>query len=140
MRTKHPELDDIGSIGDGSSFTEEESKLVSAHIQAYKAKHPAPKRKTIKRGATEKLMRDAVKARHKKIKDPGAKLRTLDDIGFIVGERPFTEEDSRAISAYIQAEKAKAAAKRPLKRTPAVTKRARPAGAKAARGKKRTAA
>ena len=40
----------------------------------------------------------------------------LEGLDHIVGDRPFTEEDSRAISAYIQAEKAKAAAKRPAKR------------------------
>jgi len=66
----------------------------------------------------------------------------LDDIGHIGGDRPFTEEDSRAISAYIQAEKAKAAAKRPAKRIPAAGKRARPARArtKAVASKKHTAA
>ncbi|MBK9761090.1 MAG: hypothetical protein IPO90_14235 [Flavobacteriales bacterium] len=66
----------------------------------------------------------------------------LDGLDHIVGERPFTDEDSRAISAYIQAEKAKAAAKRPAKRTPVAGKRARPvrARAKAVHGKKRSAA
>ncbi len=66
----------------------------------------------------------------------------LDGLDHIVGERPFTDEDSRAISAYIQAEKAKAAAKRPAKRTPVEGKRARPvrARAKAVHGKKRTTA
>ncbi len=64
----------------------------------------------------------------------------LEGIDYIVGDRPFTEEDSRAISAFIQAQKAKAAAKRPSKRTPAVAKRARPARPKAVRGKKRKAA
>jgi triosephosphate isomerase len=123
MRTKHPELDDIGSIGDGSSFSEEESKLVSAHIQAYKAKHPAPKRKTIKRGATEKLMRDAVKARPKKAKGADAKLRTLDDIDFIGGGRPYTDADARAVSAFIQAQKAKRTAAKPaVRRAPAKRK------------------
>ena len=120
MRIKHPELDDIGSIGDGSSFSEEESKLVSAHIQAYKAKHPAPKRKTIKRGATEKLMRDAVKARAKKAKGADAKLRSLDDIGVIGGGRPYTDADARAVSAFIQAQKAKQTAAKPVvRRAPA---------------------
>ena len=62
----------------------------------------------------------------------------LDDIGHIGGDRPYTEEDARAISAYIQAEKAKAAAKRP----PAAGKRARPARTrtKAVGSKKRTTA
>ena len=66
----------------------------------------------------------------------------LDGLDHIVGERPFTDEDSRAISAYIQAEKAKAAAKRPAKRPPVAGKRARPlrARAKAVHGKKRSAA
>ncbi len=64
----------------------------------------------------------------------------LDDIGHIGGDRPYTEEDARAISAYIQAQKAKAAAKRPSKRAPTVAKRARPARAKAVRGKKPAAA
>jgi hypothetical protein len=66
----------------------------------------------------------------------------LDDIGHIGGDRPYTEEDARAISAYIQAEKAKAAAKRPVKRARTVGKGARPGRArtKAAGGKKRTTA
>ena len=66
----------------------------------------------------------------------------LDGLDHIVGERPFTDEDSRAISAYIQAEKAKAAAKRPAKRPPVAGKRARPlrARAKAVHGKKRSTA
>ena len=66
----------------------------------------------------------------------------LDGLDHSVGERPFTDEDSRAISAYIQAEKAKAAAKRPAKRTPVAGKRARPvrARAKAVHGKKRSTA
>lgn len=45
MRTKHLELDDIGFIGDGRPMTEEETRMASAHIQAYKAKHKASKRK-----------------------------------------------------------------------------------------------
>jgi hypothetical protein len=66
----------------------------------------------------------------------------LDNIGHIGGDRPFTEEDSRAISAYIQAEKAKAAAKRPAERPPVAGKRARPlrGRAKAVQGKKRSTA
>ncbi len=39
------ELDDIGFIGDGRPITDEESKLASAHIQAYMARHDAAKRK-----------------------------------------------------------------------------------------------
>lgn len=54
----------------------------------------------------------------------------LDDIGHIGGDRPYTEEDARAISAHIQAVKAKAAAKRPLKRARAVGKGARPGRAR----------
>jgi hypothetical protein len=64
----------------------------------------------------------------------------LDDIGHIGGDRPYTEEDARAISAYIQAQMAKSAAKRPSKRAPTVAKRARPARTKAVRGKKPAAA
>mgnify|MGYP001375933456 CR=1 FL=1 len=75
---------------------------------------------------------------------PGMRTKKLDLEGLdhIVGDRPFTDEDSRAISAYIQAEKAKAAAKRPAKRTRAAAKRPRPASArsKAVKGKKRTTA
>jgi len=118
MKTKEIELDDIGFIGIGRPITEEESRIASAHIQAYMAKHPAPKRKTAKRGETDKLMRATLAAQTKKPKVASAKLRALDDIGRIGGEREFTEEDARVVSAFIQAEKAKRsvakkAAKRP---------------------------
>lgn len=123
MKSKNIDLDDIGYIGIGRPMTEQETRLASEHIQAYNAKHPTPKRKPAKRGTTDKRMRDAVKALPKKAK--GAKLKSLDDIGHIGGDRPYTEEDARAISAYIQARKAKrastqkAVAKRTAKRVPA---------------------
>ncbi len=125
MRTKNIDLDDIGYIGIGRPITEEETRLASEHIQAYKAKHPSPKRKPAKRGATDKRMHDAVKALPKKAAGADAKLKSLDDIGFIGGNRSYSEKDSRAISAYIHARKAKqastrkAVAKQTLKRVPA---------------------
>lgn len=70
--TKSLDLDDIGYIGIGRSLTEEESKLASEHIQAYKAMHPSSKRKSIKRGTADKLMRDAVKALPEKAKREAA--------------------------------------------------------------------
>lgn len=45
MKTRRPDLDDIGFIGDGRPMTEDETRMASAHIQAYKAKHKASKRK-----------------------------------------------------------------------------------------------
>ena len=60
MRTKDLELDDIGFIGIGRPITEEESKLASAHIQAYMAKHGytkakrAPAKKTAKRSPAKR--------------------------------------------------------------------------------------
>jgi len=116
MRTTDLELDDIGFIGIGRPMTEEETRLASAHIQAYMAKHPAPERKASKRGETDARMRTALKARAKKPKGANAKLLALDDIGFIGGGRPLTEKDSRAVSAFIHAEKAKRAR---AKRAPA---------------------
>ncbi len=110
MRTKDIDLDDIGIIGIGRPMTEEETRLASEHIQAYMAKHPAPKRKPTKRGSTDKQMREAVKARPSKAKGVNAKLSVLDDIGSIGGGRPYTDEDARVVSAYIQAAKAKRAA------------------------------
>lgn len=112
MKSKNIDLDDIGLIGDGHPMTEEETRLASEHIQAYKAKHPSPKHKPAKRGSTDKRMRDAVKALPKKAKGADAKLKSLDDIGHIGGDRPSTEEDARAVSAYIQARKAKRASTR----------------------------
>ena len=45
-------------------------------------------------------------------------LDRLDDVGRIGGEREFTEEDARVVSAFIQAEKAKrSVAKKLAKRT-----------------------
>ncbi len=120
MRPKDIDLDDIGIIGIGRPMTEEETRLASEHIQAYMAKHPAPKRKLTKRGATDKQMLDAVKPRPKKAKGADAKLRTLDEIGFIGGGRPYTDADARAVSAFIQAQKAKRTAAKPVvRRAPA---------------------
>lgn len=106
MRTKDIDLDDIGYIAIGRPITEQETRLASEHIQAYNAKHPTPKRKPAKRGTTDKRMRDAVKALPKKAKGADAKLKTLDDIGHIGGDRPYTDEDARIVSAFIQARKA----------------------------------
>lgn len=100
MRTKNIDLDDIGFIGDGRPITEEETRLASEHIQTYKAKHPSPKHKPAKRGTTNKRVRDAVKSLQKKPSGAEAKLKTLDDIGHIGGERPYTEEDARGLRIY----------------------------------------
>jgi|GEM_PF-2587680 hypothetical protein len=123
MRSKNIDLDDIGYIGIGRSMTEEETRLASEHIQAYKAKHPSPKHKPAKRDSTDKRMHDAVKSLPKKAKGTDAKLKTLDDIGHIGGDRPYTDEDARIVSAFIQARKvAKRKAKRAVaKKTPVRT-------------------
>ena len=50
-------------------------------------------------------------------------LAWLDDVGRIGGEREFTEEDARVVSAFIQAEKAKrSVAKKSAKRPSAKRK------------------
>lgn len=120
MRTKSIDLDDIGFIGDGRSMTNEESALVSAHIQAYKAEHGAGgslakhKAKTTRTKGTKRVVR--AKA---------GKIRDLDDIGHIGGDRPYTDEDARIVSAFIQARKEakpkskRAAAKKKVVRTTA---------------------
>lgn len=110
MKTQNISLDDIGFIGIGRPMTEEETRLASAHIQEDLAKHPAPKRKGSKRGATDRAMHSAVKATTNKPKGADAKLRSLDDISFIGGGPPMTEKDHRAIAAFIKARKAKHAA------------------------------
>lgn len=84
-RPKHLDLDAIGFIGIGRSMTEEETRLASEQIQTYKAKHPSPKRKPAKRGTSDKRMRYAVKSLPKMAKGADAKLKSLDDIGFIGG-------------------------------------------------------
>lgn len=63
MRTKHLDLDDIGFIGTGRAMTEEESKLASAHIQAYMAEHGKPKAK--RAGAKRSSKRTPAKRKSK---------------------------------------------------------------------------
>ncbi|MCO6483890.1 MAG: hypothetical protein J5I62_13970 [Flavobacteriales bacterium] len=132
-------MDDIGHIGDGRSLSAKESKMISAHIQAHKAElmvkrtKPAPTKATVEQPFPANL-----RARVNAL--AGKKNVSLDDIGFIGTGEPWTEEDARAISAYLQAEKAKAAAKRPAKRTSAVRKRPDPVRSRAVKSKKHTTA
>jgi hypothetical protein len=52
---KKMELDDIGFIGTGRVITEEETMLISAHIQANKAKMAMPMSSTTKRKSRTKV-------------------------------------------------------------------------------------
>lgn len=52
---KKADLDDIGFIGTGRAITEEETMLISAHIQANKAKMAMPMGSTIKRKSRTKV-------------------------------------------------------------------------------------
>lgn len=61
MRTRKFDLDDIGHIGGDRPYTEDDARIVSAIIQAQKAKRPVAK-KAANKAPTKRRTRAKVRA------------------------------------------------------------------------------